>query len=69
MKLNLGFIGDNKGAQRELRDPCNRNHKSLAIANRNFEVASLSRRSRSKIVVLQSVFGIAVILLSCDCSR
>ena len=28
-----------------LSDPCNRNHKSLAIGNHNFEVASFSRRT------------------------
>ena len=38
---------------RGLSDPRNRNHKSLAIANRNFEVASFSRRSRSEIAVLE----------------
>ena len=36
-----------------LGDPRNRNHKSLAIANHNFEVASFSRRYRSKIAVLE----------------
>ena len=39
---------------RELSDPRNRNHKSLAIGNHNFEVASFSRRNRSKIAVSQS---------------
>ena len=38
----------------ELSDPRNRNHKSLAIGNHNFEVASFSRRNRSKIAVSQS---------------
>ena len=81
-----------------LSDPRNRNHKSLAIGNHNFEVANFSRRNRSKIAVSQSqnriyvallkhykttklavpeskdlasegVFGVAVIFLSCDCSR
>ena len=106
-----------------LSDPRNRNHKSLAIGNHNFEVASFSRRNRNKIAVSQSqkshwakkiaaiqnhtlvvatysggfpdpcgafetqknhtkpaipeskelasegVFGVAVIFLSCDCSR
>ena len=37
-----------------LSDPRNRNHKSLAIGNHNFEVASFSRRNRSKIAVSQS---------------
>ena len=37
-----------------LSDPHNRNHKSLAIGNHNFEVASFSRRNRSKIAVSQS---------------
>ena len=36
-----------------LSDPRNRNHKSLAIANRNFEVASFSRRNRNEIAVFQ----------------
>ena len=36
----------------ELSDPRNRNHKSLAIANHNFEVASFPRRNRSEIAVL-----------------
>ena len=36
-----------------LSDPRNRNHKSLAIANHNFEVASFSRRNRNEIAVLQ----------------
>ena len=34
-------------------DPRNPNHKSLAIANRNFAVASFSGRNRSEIAVLQ----------------
>ena len=39
----------------ELSDPRNRNRKSLAIGNRNFEeVASFSRRNRNKIAVSQS---------------
>ena len=38
----------------ELSDPRNRNHKSLAIGNHNFEVASFSRRNRSKIAVSHS---------------
>ena len=38
----------------DLSDPRNRNHKSLAIGNHNFEVASFSRRNRSKIAVSQS---------------
>ena len=37
-----------------LSDPRNRNHKSLAIGNHNFEIASFSRRNRSKIAVSQS---------------
>ena len=37
-----------------LSDPRNRNYKSLAIGNHNFEVASFSRRNRSKIAVSQS---------------
>ena len=32
----------------DLSDPRNRNHKSLAIGNHNFEVARFSRRNRSK---------------------
>ena len=40
--------------QRALSDPRNRNHKSLAISNHNFKVASFSRRNRSKIAVSQS---------------
>ena len=39
---------------RKLSDPRNRNHKSLAIGNHNFEVASFSRRNRSKIALSQS---------------
>ena len=38
----------------ELSDPRNRNHKSQAIGNHNFEVASFSRRNHSKIAVSQS---------------
>ena len=38
----------------ELSDPRNRNHKSLAITNHNFEVASFARRNRDKIAVSQS---------------
>ena len=38
----------------DLSDPRNCNHKSLAIGNHNFEVASFSRRNRSKIAVSQS---------------
>ena len=30
-----------------LSDPRNRNYKSLAIGNHNFEIASFSRRNRS----------------------
>ena len=37
----------------KLSDPHNRNHKSLAIANRNFEVASFPCRNRSEIAALQ----------------
>ena len=37
--------------QPQLSDPHNRNHKSLAIANHNFEVASFFRRNRSEIAV------------------
>ena len=36
-----------------LSDPRDRNHKSLAIANHNFEVANFSRRNRNEIAVLQ----------------
>ena len=36
-----------------LSDPRNHNHKSLAIANHNFEVASFSRRNRNEIAVSQ----------------
>ena len=39
---------------RALSDPRNCNHKSLAIGNHNFEVASFPRRNRSKIAVSQS---------------
>ena len=35
----------------ELSGPRHRNHKSLAIANHNFEVASFSRRNRNEIAV------------------
>ena len=38
-----------------LSDPRDRNHKSLAIANRNFEVASFSRSNRNEIAVLQAL--------------
>ena len=38
---------------RSRSDPRNRNHKSLAIANHNFEVASFCRRNRNEIAVLQ----------------
>ena len=38
----------------QLSDPRSRNHKSLAIGNHNLEVASFSRRNRSKIAVSQS---------------
>ena len=38
---------------RTLSDPRHRNHKSLAIANHNFEVASFSRRNRNEIAVLK----------------
>ena len=38
----------------DVNDPRNRNHKSLAIGNHNFEVASFSCRNRSKIAVSQS---------------
>ena len=37
-----------------LSDPRNHNHKSLAIGNHNFEIASFSCRNRSKIAVSQS---------------
>ena len=51
----LFFLRSNKNAVAHvLTDPCNRNHKSLAIGNHNFEVASFSRRIRSKIAVSQS---------------
>ena len=36
-----------------LSDPRNRNHKSLAIANHDFEVASFSCRNRNEIAVLK----------------
>ena len=49
-----------------LSDPRNRNHKSLAIGNHNFEVASFSRRNRNEIAASDGVFGVAVIFLSCD---
>ena len=49
----------------QIGDPRNRNHKSPAIANHNFEVASFSRRNRS----FTGVFGVAMIFLNCDCSR
>ena len=48
-KLNdFGALGWHLG------DPCNRNHKSLAIGNHDFEIANFSRRNRSKIAVSQS---------------
>ena len=53
-----------------LSDPRNRNHKSLAIANHNFEVASFSRRNRSEIAVLevcsesQWFFWVAIVVAS-----
>ena len=47
------FWGDVLAKLHRLSDPRNRNHKSLAIANRNFEVASFSRRNRSEIAVSQ----------------
>ena len=37
-----------------LSDPRNRNHKSLAIANHIFEVASFFRRNRNEIAMLQA---------------
>ena len=37
----------------QLSDPRHRNHKSLAIANHNFEVTSFSRRNHSEIAVLE----------------
>ena len=55
----FGFLGGTgKGGHYErglfaLSDPRNRNHKSLAIANRNFEVASFARRNSNEITVLQ----------------
>ena len=36
-----------------LSDPRHRNHKSLAIANHDFEVAKFSRTNRSEIAVLE----------------
>ena len=48
----VGAVGNLFGP--ELSDPRNRNHKSLAIGNRNFEIASFSRRNRNKIAVSQS---------------
>ena len=48
------FAGTRRKKTLDLSDPRNRNHKSLAIGNHNFEVASFSRRNRSKIAVLQS---------------
>ena len=52
-----------------LSDPRNRNHKSLAIANHNFEVASLSRRNRNEIAVLQVLSESQWFFLSRDCNR
>ena len=45
---------DRQNCSHNLNDPRNRNHKSLAIGNHNFEVASFSRRNRSKIAMSQS---------------
>ena len=50
----LGFYLNTKEWKIRVSDPRNRNHKSLAIGNHNFEVASFSRRNRSKIAVSQS---------------
>ena len=51
-KVFLHKVFPNPGRP-DLSDPRSRNHKSLAIANHNFEVASFSRRNRNKIAVLQ----------------
>ena len=55
----LSFLSDrsvfsDRWDNQELSDPRNRNHKLLAIGNHNFEVASFSRRNRSKIAMSQS---------------
>ena len=42
---------------RKLSDPRNRNHKSLAIGNHNFEVASFSRRNRSVAITKKIALG------------
>ena len=52
--VRQGPLGEIANASDGLSDPRNRNHKSLAIGNHNFEVASFSRRNRSKIAVSQS---------------
>ena len=53
LSATIIYLGGHFGP--ELSDPRNRNHKSLAIANRNLEVASFSRRNRSeKIAALQA---------------
>ena len=41
------------GVPEELSDPRHRNHKLLAMANHNFEVASFSRRNRNENAVLE----------------
>ena len=50
---SMRAFGWAENCSRNLTDPRNRNHKSLAIANRNFEVTSFCRRNRSEIAVLQ----------------
>ena len=54
----LFFFADFVAGLLQLSDPRNRNHKSLAIANHNFEIASFSRRNRNEIAVLQ-VFSVS----------
>ena len=48
-----GKLAVKKPFHNDLSDPRHRNHKSLAITNHNFEVASFSRRNRNEIAVLQ----------------
>ena len=57
-------------SSQKLSDPRKRNHKSLAIANRNFEVASFSCRNHNEIAVLRVFsesllfFGVAIAVAS-----
>ena len=54
IQWNVGEFGEiRQNFSKNLSDPRNRNHKSLAIANHNFEVSSFSRRNRSEIAMLE----------------